>query len=246
MAVILQVVGAQRRVARAAEVEGAGLSTPGLGLGVRGLSERHVEILGAALRLFAERGYRSTTMDDIGAAVNMRGPSLYKHVSSKQDLLAELMTGTMARLQADHDVAVATSDDPVERLRRAVEAHVRYHARHRLEAFIGNRELPNVESPHRERLLRRRRTYERCFRRLVQDGVDAGVFRVRSPKLTSYALLDMGVGVAVWSREDAEHSVDEVAWHHGDLAMRMVGRAEPGSPPAASDTTTTNRPEGGP
>ncbi|MGW0476959.1 helix-turn-helix domain-containing protein [Streptomyces coeruleorubidus] len=54
-----------------------------------------MEIRNAALVLFAERGYAATTMADIGEAVGMRGPSLYKHVGSKQELLTQIMTGTM-------------------------------------------------------------------------------------------------------------------------------------------------------
>src|SRR5689334_18866699 len=92
-------------------------------------------IRAAALELFAARGYEGTTMAEIGAAVGIRGPSLYKHVASKQDLLVELMTTTMDGLLELQRVALADTADPVERLRRAVDAHVRFHARHRLEAF---------------------------------------------------------------------------------------------------------------
>lgn len=211
---------------------------PCLGLAVGGMSGRRVDILGAALGLFAERGYRSTTMDDIAAELNLRGPSLYKHVSSKQELLAELMLGTMERLQGDLDAAVAGARDPVERLRRAVESHVRYHARHRLEAFIGNRELANVEGDRRVELLAARRRYERSFRALVQDGVDRGVFHVRSVKLASYALLDMGIGVAVWFRDEGELVVEEIAQHYGGLAMRVVGRGD-GDPGEAFERAGT-------
>jgi AcrR family transcriptional regulator len=49
------------------------------------------------LHLFAKHGYQLTTMADVGAAPGIRGPSLYKRVSSKQELLAEIMTETMTR-----------------------------------------------------------------------------------------------------------------------------------------------------
>lgn len=68
----------------------------------------------AALTLFAERGYRATTMADIGAAVGIRGPSLYRHVRSKQDLLAEIMTDTMNELLALQTVARAADGGPVQ------------------------------------------------------------------------------------------------------------------------------------
>lgn len=186
---------------------------------------RRARILDAALELFVERGYLGTTMDDIGAAVDIKGPSLYKHVRSKHELLAELMSRSIATVHAAHDEAIATTDDVVERLRRAVEAHVRFHARNRLDAFLGSRELHNLLPEHRARIGAERKAYERSFRRLVEDGVTAGRFAVSSSKLTAFALLDMGTGVAVWFREDGDSSVERVAQHYGELAMRMVGAA---------------------
>ena len=85
---------------------------------------RAVEIRNAALALFAERGYAATTMADIGEAVGMRGPSLCKHVGSKQELLTQVMTGTMDDLLRNHRAAVAGCEDVVERLRRAAEARL--------------------------------------------------------------------------------------------------------------------------
>jgi AcrR family transcriptional regulator len=99
-------------------------------------------------------GYEATTMADIGAELGIRGPSLYKHVPSKQDLLVQIMTGTINALLAGCRAAVATTGDLVDRLRRATEAHVRYHARHRLEAFVGNREIRSLVEPHRSLVLR--------------------------------------------------------------------------------------------
>ncbi|WP_248963345.1 TetR/AcrR family transcriptional regulator [Sphaerisporangium perillae] len=187
----------------------------------------------AALRLFAGQGYRATTMADIGAAVGMRGPSLYKHVASKQELLAEIMISTMERLIEASQEATAGADDVREQLRRAVEAHVRYHARYGLEAFVGNREIGNLEQPNRDRVLRRRGEYERGFRRLIERGLAKGVFDVRSARLASYSILDMGIGVAAWFREGGEFSADQLAYQYGDLALRMVTATAPASRPSS-------------
>jgi AcrR family transcriptional regulator len=181
------------------------------------------EIRAAALDLFTRLGYEATTMADIGAAVGIRGPSLYKHVASKQDVLVEIMTGTMDDLLAAHRAAISTTTDPTERLRRATEAHIRYHARHRLEAFVGNREIRSLLEPHRAAVLARRDDYERSFRALITAGVEAGLFHVGSAKLASYAILDLGMGVAAWYREDGELSENEVAWQHTEFALRLVG-----------------------
>ncbi|MDH6221508.1 TetR/AcrR family transcriptional regulator [Streptomyces pseudovenezuelae] len=187
------------------------------------VADRRSAIRQAALLLFAAQGYRSTTMADIGAAVGIRGPSLYKHVASKQELLAEIMIGTMEQLIADNIVAVAGADDVRERLRRSVEAHIRYHARHRLEAFVGNREIGSLEQPDQDRVLGRRSDYERRFRELIEQGAAEGTFHVQSTRIASYSILDMGIGVSSWFHEGGEFSVDQLAYQYGDTALRMVG-----------------------
>ncbi|MFJ9179241.1 TetR/AcrR family transcriptional regulator [Streptomyces sp. NPDC102360] len=185
-------------------------------------ADRRSGIRLAALRLFAAQGYRSTTMTDIGAAVGIRGPSLYKHVTSKHELLAEVMIGTMEQLIADNIAAVSGTDDVREQLRRSVEAHIRYHARHRLEAFVGNREIDSLEPAAQERVLGCRSDYERRYRELIERGVAEGVFDVQSARIASYSILDMGIGVASWFHEGGEFSVDQLAYQYGDIALRIV------------------------
>lgn len=187
------------------------------------MAARTADIRAAALALFAERGYQATTMADIGAAIGIRGPSLYKHVGSKQELLSQIMIETMDTLIANHRAAIAGCEDVAERLRRAAEAHVRFHARHRLEAFVGTREIRSLQQPHRAEVLERRARYERGFRDLVTDGIGAGRFHVVSAKLTSYAILDLGMGASVWYREDGDLTEDQIVYQYGDFALRLAG-----------------------
>ncbi|WP_326640184.1 TetR/AcrR family transcriptional regulator [Streptosporangium sp. NBC_01755] len=187
------------------------------------MTGRAADIKAAALALFAERGYQATTMADIGAAIGIRGPSLYKHVGSKQELLVQIMTATMDTLLANHRAAISGCDDVAERLRRAAEAHVRFHARHRLEAFVGTREIRSLEDPHDTEVLERRTRYERGFRKIIAEGVEAGRFQVASVKLTSYAILDLGMGVSVWYREDGELTEDRLVYQYGDFALQLAG-----------------------
>ena len=187
---------------------------------------RMSDIRNAALELFTRRGYEATTMADLGAELGIRGPSLYKHVASKQDVLVDVMATTMDALIAAHQAAVASTADPIEQFRRAVEAHVRYHARHRREAFVGNREIRSLVEPHRSAVLARRAEYEQSFRSLIITGMEAGRFHVASARLASYAILDLGMGVATWFR-DGEFDENEVAWQQTEFALRLVGAVSP-------------------
>jgi AcrR family transcriptional regulator len=179
-------------------------------------------VTAAALQLFAERGYRSTTMADIGKALGVRGPSLYKHVRAKQDLLSEIMLGTMNTLLNQQRFAFNSAGDHQVRLHRIVEAHVRYHATHRDQAFVGNREIDCLENPSHDEVVRLRATYERGFRDVIVAGSKAGVFTVRSSQLASYAILDMGMGVAAWFSPNGDHTAEQIAYIYADYALQML------------------------
>lgn len=189
---------------------------------------RRDEIRAAAAALFAERGYYGTGMRDIAAAVGMRAPSLYNHVDSKQTLLREIMLATMATLLDEHERVLRTTDDVTERLRRSMEAHVRYHARHPLDVQVGNREIASLQEPARGEIRELRRRYAHSWQLLIERGVELGRFATASAQMSAYAMLEMGIGVALWYREDGPLSESEVAYLYGDMALKLV------QPPAAA------------
>jgi AcrR family transcriptional regulator len=178
----------------------------------------------AALTLFARQGFRATTMKDVARDVGMRAPSLYGHVRSKDALLTEIMLTTMDDLIKEFHVAVATTSDLVEQLRHATEAHVRYHTRHRREAFVGNREIPSLKPDARRIILDKRREYSMLFRRLIDRGIKEGVFLRSSPRLVAYAILDMGIGLAAWFRPNGPCTEEELVQSYGEFALRLACR----------------------
>jgi AcrR family transcriptional regulator len=61
-------------------------------------SDRRLQLLGAAERLFAERGFLAVRLEDIGAAAGVSGPAIYRHFPNKESLLVELLVGISTRL----------------------------------------------------------------------------------------------------------------------------------------------------
>src|SRR5580693_9731097 len=60
--------------------------------------QRRQQLFSVALELFAERGYRATTMDDIALAAGVTKPLVYQHFSSKRDLYQELVDSVAKEL----------------------------------------------------------------------------------------------------------------------------------------------------
>lgn len=186
----------------------------------------------AARTLFAERGYLGTSMKDIAALLGIRAPSLYNHLDSKQDILREIMVTTMETLLAEHHAAVSTTDDVSEQLRRAMEAHVRYHARHKRDVRIGNSEIWHLEEPTRSKVRELRHDYLQAWQEVIERGVELRRFETASPQLAAYAMLQMGVGVSLWYSNDGPLSESQIAYYYGDMALRLM-RAIPAGVPAA-------------
>src|ERR1700682_6482655 len=64
----------------------------------RAKSDRRSQLIAAAERLFAERGFLAVRLEDIGAAAGVSGPAIYRHFPNKESLLVELLVGISARL----------------------------------------------------------------------------------------------------------------------------------------------------
>src|SRR5512147_3218558 len=86
---------------------------------------RREMILSAAAELFRKQGYRGTRIEDIGAAVGMTGPAVYRHFPSKEALLTELLERFVERAQRDLQAALAAeATSPRETMERIVRASV--------------------------------------------------------------------------------------------------------------------------
>jgi AcrR family transcriptional regulator len=83
---------------------------------------RREQILQAAAQLFAERGSRAVGVDDVGAAVGVTGPAIYRHFASKDAMLAEMLVRISERLLAGGSERVAGAGDDAEAQLRALIA----------------------------------------------------------------------------------------------------------------------------
>lgn len=82
------------------------------------------EIIDAGIALFARRGYPDTSLDEIGAAVGIAGPTIYNHFDSKQDILVAGLLRGHGQLQESLQVARAEGVGPADVLRRLSDAYV--------------------------------------------------------------------------------------------------------------------------
>lgn len=119
---------------------------------------RRAEILQAAAVLFAERGFHKVSIEDIGAAVGVSGPALYRHFSGKEAVLAEMLLDISERLLAE-GVRRAADPDPGRALDALLQWHIAFALDNPALITVHERELDNVPEPQRHRIRRLQRAY---------------------------------------------------------------------------------------
>ncbi|MGF1664690.1 MAG: TetR/AcrR family transcriptional regulator [Acidimicrobiia bacterium] len=163
------------------------------------------DVVRAAGRLFADKGYHGTSMRDLGRELGLHGSSLYSHISSKEDLLVDVVMRGADLFEAAARSAVAKADDPPTRLEALVAAHVDVVLDHIDESRTFLNEARALEDDHRARVVEARDRYEAVFRQVLADGVAHGDFRSDlDVRMSTIYILSILNAVDRWYRIDGD------------------------------------------
>lgn len=188
----------------------------------------------AALRLFAAHGFEATGIRDIARDAGVSTAALYHYMSSKHDLLIDIMRQGLHKLTTGAVAALQDVNGPAEELAALVRWHILYHGREQLVSLVSDNELRALSSSQLKSMIKLRDRYEILWRDTIARGVEAGEFHVKDQKLTRLALLHMCSGVVYWYSPAGELALPAIADHFVELASALVGfegpPAEPGQP----------------
>jgi AcrR family transcriptional regulator len=154
------------------------------------VTPRRAQILREASRLFAERGFHGVGVDEIGAAVGISGPALYRHFAGKDAMLAELLLGISGRLRDGGlrrvEEAAAGGLPPAAALDALIAGHIDFALDDRALITLHDRELNRLPEGDRKRVRQLQRQYvelwvevvRRVYPRLVEEAARASVHAV--------------------------------------------------------------------
>jgi len=190
----------------------------------QGQRERIVTATG---RLFRAKGYHGASMADIGKAVGLEKGSLYSHISSKQDVLRELvMRGATLFMTGIRRVAESDAPAPVK-IRAAMRAHLRVVAEHPDLATVFLQEWRRLEGAALDEVKGLRAEYEAAWRELVAAGVRDGSFRAGlDARFAALLLLSAANWAYQWFDPHGPLSADEVADRFTDIAFEGMIREQ--------------------
>ncbi len=125
----------------------------------RAKADRHAAILQEAAALFAERGFSGVSLEDIGSAVGVSGPALYRHFANKQALLGAILVRVSERLLSGGRAVVGEHERPAQQLRALVAFHVEFALRDADVIRVQDRDLGSLSDEDRHTVRRLQREY---------------------------------------------------------------------------------------
>jgi AcrR family transcriptional regulator len=154
-------------------------------------STRREDLLNAAAELFAERGFHGVGVDDIGAAVGISGPGVYRHFPSKDAMLAEMLIRISEELLREGSRRVAEAPDPAAALDALVRWHVEFALSHPALITVHDRNLGNLPEAERRTVRRLQRLYvEQWVATIRRTAAGMGEAEARAAAHAVFGLLN--------------------------------------------------------
>ena len=156
------------------------------------VQERRNLIKERAISLFLRKGYHETTTRELAEACGMSAGSLYQYIGSKEDILHFIAEGSRRDAEAlERRLDQSDDDDVVAALRECIAERVRASDRTRLGNMFINRHMISFSEEDRRAMLADMEARILSVKRLLERGVESGVFRVRFPLWLAHEILLM-------------------------------------------------------
>ena len=213
---------------------------------------RHAEIIAAAAAMIADRGFHVTRLEDVGQVVGISGPGLYRYVSGKDDMLAQILVDISVRLvdgaRAVMDRSRTEEWAPDRTLRELLSFHVEFAVTEPDRIRVQEREIGNLAPQQREKVRSLQRMYismwVEALRRSNPDLTeDAARVRVQ----LAAGLINSSRHVVRWAGADAvRNEAMDMAFRAMDLPkeddpdISDIARAALGGRPRSAGEITEN------
>ncbi|HAE60638.1 MAG TPA: hypothetical protein DCG54_14325 [Anaerolineae bacterium] len=184
------------------------------------------DILVAAAQVFRQKGFHGASMSDIAEAVNLQKASLYHHVSSKQEILLELLNRALVML-TDGMHAVMARDVPAdEKLRLAMRSYLQVMTDNLDVTAVLLMEHRSLNDELHARHIPIRDHFEEMWRDLIHGGNETGIFDCPDVPMTVRGLLGVLNWTITWYRLDGALSPEQIADHFSEMFLKGIRKGE--------------------
>lgn len=177
------------------------------------------DILEASAKIFSDKGFHAASMSDVAEAVNLKKASLYHHVSSKQQILFEILETAIVLVTESIQAIVESEKTAEEKLRDSMIDYFKLLSTYKDQATVLLLEYRSLSPELKETHIKNRDAFEKLWRRIIIEGTEKGEFNCEHPGLAAKDVLGMMNWSIMWYRPDGELSAGEIAEHCADAYL---------------------------
>jgi AcrR family transcriptional regulator len=180
-------------------------------------------ILEEAVKLFYERGFSGTTLDDIAGKLGVTKPFIYTHFRSKVELLEAICRPTIEMSLAAIADAAGQSGSASERLFNGVVAFTKVVLQRQGNIAVYFREEKNLSAEGLSDINALRKRFDHVLSDLLEEGTHTGEFHIADIRVAALAIGGMVSWAYTWYQPGGRLSIDDVGAQMARFAVGMVG-----------------------
>jgi AcrR family transcriptional regulator len=180
-------------------------------------------ILEEAVKLFYERGFSGTTLDDIAGKLGVTKPFIYTHFRSKVELLEAICRPTIEMSLAAITRAAAQGGSASERLFNGIVDFSKVVLQRQGNIAVYFREEKNLSEAGLADINALRKRFDRVLSELLEEGANAGEFSISDVRVAALAIGGMVSWAYTWYQPGGRLSIDDVGIKLARFAVEMAG-----------------------
>jgi AcrR family transcriptional regulator len=180
-------------------------------------------ILEEAVKLFYQRGFSGTTLDDIAGKLGVTKPFIYTHFRSKVELLEAICRPTIEMSLAAIARTAGQPGTPSERLFAGIVDFSKVVLQRQANIAVYFREEKHLSEAGLAEINALRKRFDRVLSELLEEGVLAGEFKIPDVRVAALAIGGMVSWAYTWYQPEGRLPIDEVGAKLARFALQMVG-----------------------
>jgi TetR/AcrR family transcriptional regulator, cholesterol catabolism regulator len=171
---------------------------------------RKSEIIDGALKLFAQYGYYSTSLNDVAAQIGVTKATLYYYFRNKEEIMRAILERSRGRMDAVLDLSKSALS-PQDKLRIFVQYHIAYSSDGAELAKITFDQFNAIPKRMKTTFLARQEKVVRLLQNILEQGILDGSLAIDDVKITSYAILGLCNWTYHWYKPGGRLTPEQIA-----------------------------------
>ena len=184
---------------------------------------RKQEILKVAAKLFKDKGYSAVTMRDLAKALGIKAASLYNHISSKQDILQDIIISIAEDFTEGMHQIIQSDKDCLGKLQLIIDLHIRIGAENANGLAALNSDWMHLENKL-DYYLDLRLGYENSFKAIVQDGIIYDEIKPIDPDVFMFSTLSTLRSLYLWLPKKEVQNLEYLSNQLSEVLLKGINK----------------------